>query len=241
MKPWQLYGTLLATIVFTTSVIATGCSSAGSATKLRGDSILIDQLESSLLENIRRSVDYTIRSTGAFEVSLSGSLFIGEQRDISILADGLFGEMPVNLIYASTGDSVFGSNGSIVFDGISPDSLKNAVVIGLSRMGLLHNLAMLISGSPPDHAEGGAAEWVRFENYGERMLRDSSDLYCSFDIIVNGVRSGTAELWFDPTTHLPRLRRQHVEFSDGVMDVEEVYTWHSDDRIIRDPATLRSE
>jgi len=46
------------------------------------------------------------------------------------------------------------------FDEPVPPEVREALVIGLTRMGILHNLARLVAGVPPDRASGGVRDWV---------------------------------------------------------------------------------
>ena len=57
------------------------------------------------------------------------------------------------------------STDTTVVTGATPPALNEAIVIGLTRMGHLHNIAVLTGGLPPDHSDGGAADWVRVANF----------------------------------------------------------------------------
>ena len=109
---------------------------------------------------------------------------------------------------------------------ITDSDLYLRYVIGLTRQGLLHNLAMLTAGRPPDHADGGVAEWVEVvepqlgppEVFGEGQARP-----LEFAITVSDQPVGHATLWLDDRG-LPIERRQVVNFPEGQMRVTERYT-----------------
>ena len=112
------------------------------------------------------------------------------------------------------------------FDQPAPPQLHQAICYGFTRMGTLHNLARLSFGSPPDHAEGGAAEWVTVSGFtwGEPgRLHGRPATALQFRIAVAGSRDHEATLWLDEETGRPLRRRQTTNFADGPMFVDERY------------------
>ena len=106
----------------------------------------------------------------------------------------------------------------------------------MTRMGLLHNLAMLSSGSPPDRIDGSVSKWVRPGDIRKGASasidgRDADSL--EFTVIVDGQPSGEVVLWLDAESGLPIGREQLVHFSQGDMKVTERYTSISVDCKIR--------
>ena len=99
-------------------------------------------------------------------------------------------------------------------------------MIGLTRQGLLHNLAVLSGGGPPEHGDGGMLESIDvrglelgpIEQFGTQPAEP-----LSFQIVVAGTEVGRASLWLD-ARELPLERRQTVDFPDGQMRVTERYT-----------------
>lgn len=93
-------------------------------------------------------------------------------------------------------------------------------------MGVLHNLAMLVGGAPPDHAAGGVEDWVQTVDHrrpvpsGPPPGPDGEAV--TFGLVVGGEPSGTATLWLDDRG-VPVRREQTVEFPEGVMRVVERY------------------
>jgi hypothetical protein len=96
----------------------------------------------------------------------------------------------------------------------------NAVVIGLTRMGLMHNLAALTTVSPPEHGEGGIQDWVTVDNFETGEVGEYSGV--AFDIFVAEERTSGAVLAI--VDGLPVERRQIVEFPGGEMIVTEEFS-----------------
>jgi hypothetical protein len=108
----------------------------------------------------------------------------------------------------------------------TPDGLNEAIVIGMTRMGILHNLAQLVGGQPPDHMEGGVRDWARVVAIESSADEDDAGhplLRFDFGLVVAGQPSGTASLWIDAVSRLPLRREQTVQFASGEMKVIEVY------------------
>ncbi|MEM1044188.1 MAG: hypothetical protein AAGI91_16385 [Bacteroidota bacterium] len=115
---------------------------------------------------------------------------------------------------------------SLVAETERPPALREALALGFTRMGLLHNLARLTAAQPPDRAEGGVAQWVIVHGaaWGTRRTIDGRAVQgLRFDLRVSGTEAGTATLWLDAATGLPVRRDQVVRFPDGTMTVTESY------------------
>lgn len=105
----------------------------------------------------------------------------------------------------------------------TPPHIGEALVIGLTRMGLMHNVAMLSEGALPDHAQGGVREWVKTVDH-EWRVEPGGGRALTFALAVDGGVPSTAELVFD-SNGWPARRYQRVEFPEGVMEVIEVCEW----------------
>jgi hypothetical protein len=98
--------------------------------------------------------------------------------------------------------------------------VRDAIVVGLVRMGLMHNAALLVGGGAPDHAAGGVRDFVKAErpHTGEEKATD-----ISYDVVVRHDVMGTAVLSLSPEA-LPQKRTASIHFEEGDMDVEETVT-----------------
>lgn len=177
-------------------------------------------LETRLMDARTVRLGFDITSEGAFESDLRGTLAITGDDRVELVASGTFGGQAVDLKASSDGRGFTYGNGDGLRTGAIPPRLKEALLIGLTRMGLLHNLAVLTANSPPDRAEGGVREWVRVHDFGW-----SADVppAARFSIEVAGTPVGSASLGLDPDGN-PVIRRQTVQFPQGEMRVVERYS-----------------
>lgn len=166
------------------------------------------------------SMDFEVTAEGAVAVSLEGSLRRAGDRDLELRATGSFAGQEVDLHLTVDGETMTWGNGAASSEGPVPAELWRALAVGLTRMGILHNLARLFGGAPPDHADGGVGEWVTVHDF--RPARGLSLFpVAGFDITVAGEPSGSAELFF--LHGLPVGRLQTVNFPQGDMRVGESY------------------
>lgn len=186
---------------------------------------LFQRMEQSLLERSTLQLTTEVRSEGAFESSLEGSVWLEAGNRATFDVAGSFGG-PADLRLASDGERLRGGSAAGEFDVATPAHLNEAIVIGLTRMGILHNLARLVGGAPPDHMEGGVQDWVQVVEVRTEPEEDADGRALrrfDFGLVVDGVRSGTASLWVDAESSLPVRREQTVQFDEGEMRVTEVY------------------
>ncbi len=183
---------------------------------------LFEALEARLMEG-PVELRYRVTSEGAFAAELEGGLRM-EGRQVELAGEGTFGGAAVSLHLVADADSMeMRSPGGQVTQAVPPH-LREALVIGLTRMGILHNLARLSAGHAPDRAGGGVREWVQVREV--RLDQEESgagEIRMHFDIHVNGARTADATLWLDGATGLPLRREQVVRFPTGEMRVVERY------------------
>lgn len=187
----------------------------------------LTELEQRLQAAARVEIAFVIESDGAVVSQLEGKLAWTRDGALSLTATGSFAGAPQQLELrgdAQTLETMLA--GESHWSGARPPALIEALVIGLTRQGLLHNLAMLSGGLPPDHADGGMAEWIEVvapqlgppEVFGAGEARP-----LEFQITVEDQLVGHATLWLD-ARGLPLERRQVVDFPEGQMRVTERYT-----------------
>jgi hypothetical protein len=174
-------------------------------------------LEERLLAADGMRFEFRVTAEGVIEADLQGALDIGPAADARLAASGTFDGQPVDLLLRTSGNQLELGNGTNVTRTATPAYLKEALVIGVTRMGVLHNLARLTAGAAPDHAAGGVRDWVTLGSFAA----DAGAL--SFDLTVAGEPAGSAALQVDSAGH-PMLRRQTVEFPAGQMRVVERYS-----------------
>ena len=179
-----------------------------------------------------RTVRFSVQATGAVEAKVQGLLIVRDQ-EASLQANGSFAGQPFEVSLRADAQRMRGgAEGGPQFDVATGSHLRDALMIGLVRMGILHNVAIILGGRPPDRADGGVREWVRADSarleVGEGMTRPdeiSTDHVVSFELVVADQPSGTASVWFDERSGLPVARQQIVTFPEGQMQVRERYEW----------------
>jgi hypothetical protein len=107
------------------------------------------ELEERLLQLPELRMTTRVTSTGAFESALAGTVELRQGNVASIDVEGTFAG-PAELSLSSDGARLTGGSGAGEFDLATPEHLNEAIVIGLTRMGILHSLARLTAGEPPD-------------------------------------------------------------------------------------------
>jgi hypothetical protein len=187
-------------------------------------------LESHLLYADRLALAFTASAAGAFEADLLGLLQFDPAGRTTLASRGTFGGRDVTPgLTAGPHRMMGGSTGAgpaAAFDMDAPPALREALVVGLLRMGIMHNLAVLAADRPPDRAEGGAAGWVTAQDF--RWLNDEDGRQrgtraLAFTVVVDGREAGEAVLELDAVSGLPVRREQVVRFPGGEMTVAERY------------------
>lgn len=188
---------------------------------------IIAGLETRLLAAQRVVVEVEIRSQGAYSAQLRGSTELLPRNHLNLAYSGTFGGQPAELSLRADSRALDLYKGPDQRrEGVGAES-NRAVIIGFLRMGLLHNLARLTALQGPDHASGGVEQWVSLDSYRPTTFAQDGDLEGTysfgFDILVDGEAAGSARLWLDPVSGLPRRRVQTVRFAQGELTVVEDY------------------
>ncbi len=210
-------------------VLAAGCATAPGAPADNSAAQAFEHLEQNLLEAAVLRVNYTVQARGAVEAELSGDLVMQKPALAALSAEGSFAGGPVAPELVVDGARMRGrarpqQDG---FEAAQPADLRNGMLLGLMRMGILHNIAMLSGNLPPDATSGNVRDWVIASNFawqpGNRTIDGVPVRGIGFDLTVGGVASGTVVLWYDPASDLPVAREQRVGFEKGEMKVIERY------------------
>lgn len=205
-------------------LLATGCAAVQHDPRVEGQAVF-EELERRMLEPSPKHLDFEVEASGALSARLHGRLRRNDSGNLALDARGQFAERSMDLMLRANPDTMTGGAGARVFALPTPPALDEAVMLGFTRMGILHNLAMLASGRPPDHAEGGLREWLTVADVTLADDPDPDVHVVTFDVVVDGQRSASATLWIDRATMRPLRRSQRVEFPGGAMDVVELYVY----------------
>lgn len=187
----------------------------------------LEAVEGGLLGTPTR-MRFEVRSSGAFASSFVGTLQM-EGKRVELRASGVFGETPVELSLIADGERMVGKGGARDFDLPQAEHLREALAVSIVRMGILHTLARLVGGVPPDRADGGVREWLALEvAEGEPTVAVMDPKHAqlpsdpiTFRTRVDGRDSLTATLWIDD--ELLVERQQTTVFGNGEMKVLESF------------------
>lgn len=200
---------------------------SGSAVAGTDAKAAFEALESRLVNAASVEVEFDIRAAGAVEAALNGEASVSPAGEAAVSAKGSFAGAEADIRLRSADGTMYGKNGDKDFELETPPALHEGLLIGITRMGLLHNLAMMSAGSPPDKTDGTVRDWVRVEDL---VLEEAAPIAgartqaFSFTVVVGGQPSAVARLWVDARTGLPVRRTQTVRFSEGEMRVLEQYS-----------------
>lgn len=164
--------------------------------------------------------------TGTLELTGSNALLlVAEGRrdgaDVKLTLDSMSGEPNRSV---SRGPSVSGHRGG------ATAQLNDAVAIGLVRLGLLHDVALLSDDEMIAQAEGGVREYVvarDVKDAGPDQVDDEPCHRLDFIVAVEGKPKGEATVCFSDATSLVLQRRQTVHADSQDMTVTERFKWIS--------------
>jgi hypothetical protein len=189
---------------------------------------LMAQLEARLLAARRVTIEAQVESQGPVNSRLRGRSELRERNRATLAWSGEFAGATVDLGLEADGRALELRRGAEKRRDPGPAQSNRAVLIGFTRMGLLHNLARLSGLQAPDHAAGGVEQWAVLDSFRPTTFAQGAELAglmsFGFDVVVAGTPSATARLWLDPASGLPRRRQVTVHFAGGDMHVTETYT-----------------
>ncbi|MBC8068650.1 MAG: hypothetical protein IAG13_09985 [Deltaproteobacteria bacterium] len=179
------------------------------------------ELEARLRAASRMQLTFDITARGVVEADVRGLLVVERGKLVRIDASGRFAGAPGEVVLEADARSVRGTSGTKRFEIQRPAELDAALLLGLTRMGALHNLSLLWSGRPPEHGDGGIETWVTTTDHRVAAREDGGDAI-AFGITVDGTPIGEATLVLDGAGW-PSLREQTMRFPGGEMTVTERY------------------
>lgn len=189
--------------------------------------------EAAVLGAKKASATFLVDATGQNPAHFTGTLELHGGNALKLAAEGSFKGEPVFIDLDSRdpeGTSRTVTRGPSASGHRDPpaSAMGEAVGLGLVRMGLLHNLAVLTGDAPVDHATGGVREWVKATNVKDGPLDAIGGQTChrvDFTIEVAAAPRGEASVCIADATGLPVHRTQTVRFEAGTMSVTETLTW----------------
>lgn len=180
------------------------------------------EVERMLLDASVVEMDFEVTAEGAIEVALTGRLVLDADGGAALRAEGVFAGAPTEVTLTADREGTRFGAVEAPTEGAALPAVREALLVGLTRMGVLHNVARLTAGTPPDHADGGVEEWVVVDGFTEAEA-EAGAAAVAFDLTVAGEPSGSATLELDAEDR-PVERRQTVAFPGGEMRVTERYS-----------------
>lgn len=170
----------------------------------------------------------TVHSKGAVEAAFVGALVMEGDR-VALTASGSFAGTPVELVFEADGERMRGKGGARDFDLPQPPGLREVLAVSIVRIGILHTLAMLSVGQPPDVPEGDVRDWlVLTPQPGAPTIAVMEPFHpvlpsdpVTFRTAVAGEESVNATVWMEGSVLLER--QQETRFGEETMRVLEAY------------------
>lgn len=190
---------------------------------------LMRALEARLLAAKKVTVEGTVQSRGAQFTALKGTAQFTERNHAELSFVGQIGAQPAVLgLKADQRSQELRSGGSSRREPVG-DGNNRALMVGLLRQGLAHNLGRLARLQPPEHGDGAAVErGIALDNFRPTTYilggALEGSLSFGFDVLLAGAPAGSARLWLDPVSGLPLKREQTQRIAGGEVTVVETYT-----------------
>jgi len=197
-------------------------------------------MEANLLKVKNRKLKFRTEATGAIAATFEGEVVFKKDNVIEYRTAGKFGGKDYKLFLVCDGARLRGGFEDKPFDMECPSGLRSGIMIGMSRMGLMHNIARLVTNKPPDRTDGTVFKWLEVQDVkfakdhapdtpqatAELKHNDKKLIVVFFKLAVEGNKNaGDVELWIDTKTNLPSYRAITVHFPQGDMFVTEKYEW----------------
>jgi hypothetical protein len=186
----------------------------------------LDALEQRLTSARAFRLHARLASGGRIESHFDGSLVAGPELRMRLTMQGALGNKDVDATFLCDGKRMGGGARGQPFAMDAAPGVREGIAVALVRLGLLHDVARLSSGRPPDFLDGKAREHLKVIGLTQRAgpdLRGVPTLELSYAVSVDGNRAADETLLLDQRTGLPLKRRVIVHFPEGDMEVGEEY------------------
>lgn len=175
---------------------------------------------------------FELDATGPQPAHFTGTLQLTGTNGLVLTADGRLGRDTVHLdLDSRQGDinrTVTRGNTASAQRNAPQPALHEALVVGLVRMGLLHNLVRLSGEQMVMNAEGGVRGQVvplEVRDAGPDASGAEPCTRLEFQLQVGGTVTGDTSLCVSDATGLPLQRRVTVHFPEGDLTDVERFTW----------------
>jgi hypothetical protein len=180
----------------------------------------------------KATASFEIDSEGSHQAHFSGTLELTGSNALQLGAEGKFDHEDVRVdLESMKGDinrSVTRGSSFNSHHRTAAPELREAVAVGLVRMGLLHSLALLVKDADLSNIDGGAKGVVKTLEVKEAGLERVDSEPChrlDYSLLVDDRIKGEATLCVADLTGLPVQRRLVVHFDQGDLTDVEHYKW----------------
>lgn len=215
-------------------LLLAGCTSGprpvpASANEIRR----LSQAEEALIFGKNMTATFELDSKGPNAGHMTGTLELVDGNAIHLVAEGNFKSEPVQVELDSRDSSAISrstTRGASVSSHRDPPAtyLRRAIAVGLSRMGLMHNVVTLALDKPLDKIDGGMEDWVKVLDLKDGASESINGEVCrrvEFVVQVEGQKMGESSMCIADATGLPLQRNMTVHFPEGDMTLVESYKW----------------
>lgn len=200
---------------------------------------VIAKMEKNLLKIKDRKLKFRSEATGFINAVFEGEIVFRKGNVIDYRTAGKFAGKDHKLFLLCDGKKLSGGAEAKPFELAAPAELRSGLLIGLTRMGLMHNIARLTGNQPPEKTDGTVQQWLTIvepkfakepppdapQASAAVKLKNKDLMVVFFDLAVDGKDTADVELWIDTKTNLPSSRTITVRFPQGNMIVNEKYEW----------------
>lgn len=181
-------------------------------------------LEALLARAGRFDVKAHVVSSGAVASDLNADVGVANSGIVAIRMHGTLDGKPDDRVLRTDGVVTMVTEGGKDTRLQPGHNMREAVQLGLLRVGLWHNLLLLSHGSQPEHHEGGIKAWTSVANIHYAGAARPGSTSIAFDVLIENKKVGTATLWIDDSTKLPVKREQTIVLDGKKIQTVEDYS-----------------
>lgn len=193
----------------------------------------LSMAEDALLYGNNMTATFELDSKGENAAHMTGTLELLDGNALHLVAEGNFKSEPVQVELDSrdsSGITRTSTKGASVESHRDPPAskLRHTVALGISRMGLLHDVVTLALDKPIDKIDGGFENWAKTIEVKDGASESINGEVCKrvdFVVQVEGKKMGEASMCISDATALPIQRNMTVHFPEGDTTVVETYKW----------------
>lgn len=201
---------------------------------------ILEKVEQRLLNARYVDLYAHVSIEGPFERQLNGSFIIDESGTMTGSFRGTIGKDPATVAVKAEGEQLSMTLNQEQRNGTQPPALREAILVGLMRVGFAQSLIAFSQLQPPERAGGGVRDWVSYANVNVREASlaqgyHNGEIGLQFDLMIGGQVAGHARLWISTQTQLPTRREQFLTYQDAEGKTRELQIDENFSRFVVEP------